>query len=205
MSKSRKHRSYWSLIIILPLLTLVAFLLYEKYFPPVILPVGTWTRTTDMTYETDEAIRSWLSDAAYGLDYTYPEDGEPVTLTIVLTVDPEGNYEQHLDPDSYEPAYAAAYANMESALKSLINLRFAAIGMTDEDGISDEEAEALMQDAVGMGTAEYLKMVAPDIMPSCDELAASFEQKGIYEESWLFDENRLVIDDVVYVRADDER
>ncbi len=204
MSRSRRRRSYWSLIIILPLITIVAFLLYERFFPKRQIPTGTWSRTEDMTAVTDDAMYSWLSTGEHGIEDPYSDSYESVTLKLVLTVDQDGNYEQTVDKDSYDLAVQTAYNNMNKALMELISARFVSVGMADETGLSEEETEALIREAVGMSSEEYLKTVVPDIMPSYEDCVRTFEFTGTCDDTELFDEGRLLIGDHVYERVPDD-
>ena len=218
--KRKKRRSpvgYITVIVIL--LTLMSLLIYEHFFPLKKLPVGTWVHEEDITGVADDAMHEWLHPAEpAGVENIGYPASEPVCVNIVLTVYSDGTYEQHADEDSYENAVETAYTNFDRALDSLINARFGSIGLTDESGMSSDEIAALMGEAVGMGIDEYLKKAVPDILPSYEDYSAENSKHGIcrvegdmliFDEGpgriLLFDDSRMLIDDVVYLKVDDEK
>ena len=179
-NRTRKKRKspILFIIIILILLTLIALLVYEHFFPRQYLPTGTWVYEDDLTAHTSEVIDSWISTADYDIETTVKDSYEKVHVSIILQIDTEGTYNQRVDKDSYDAAKKAAYHDLKTALESLINARFASLGMTDENGVSDEEIDELMQEAVGMSTAEYLRKAVSDILPDYETYAQSYECSG---------------------------
>ena len=218
--KRKKRRSpvgYITVIVIL--LTLMSLLIYEHFFPLKKLPVGTWVHEEDITGVADDAMQEWLHPAEpAGVENIGYPASEPVCVNIVLTVNSDGTYEQYVDEDSYENAVETAYTNFDRALESLINARFESLGMTDENGMSSDEIGALMGEAVGMDIDEYLKKAVPDILPSYEEYSAEHTVSGtcavegdyiIFDggagQTLLFDDSRMLIDDVLYLKVDDEK
>jgi hypothetical protein len=217
--KRRKRRSpvgYITVIVIL--LTLISLLIFEHFFPLKKIPVGTWIHEEDITQTADDAMCAWLRSAEPEGDdpFIYPES-EPVYVDLVLAVNSDGTYERYVDEDSYEAARAVAYRNLETALGSLINARFKAVGMAEGSGMSEDDIAKLMDEAVGMSVEEYLHKAVPDILPSYEEYSADISGRGtcavegdliIFDdhpgEILLFDDDRMLIGDVVYLKADDE-
>lgn len=218
--KRRKRRSpVGYIIVIVILLTFMSLLIYEHFFPLKKLPVGTWVHEEDITQVADDAMHEWLHPAEPegAGDIGYPAS-EPVCVNIVLTVNSDGTYEQHVVEESYVNAGDTAYKNFGLALEALINARFGVIGMTGEDGISSDEIGSLMGEAVGMGIDEYLRKAVPDILPTYEEYSAEHASHGtcavegdfiIFDggagQTLLFDDNRMLIDDVMYLKVDDEK
>ena len=218
--KRKKRRSpVGYIIVIVILLTLISLLIYEHFFPLKKLPVGTWVHTEDITQTANDSMLKWLRSAEPEGDgpFGYPTT-EPVCVDIVLTINSDGTYEQHVDLDSYENAGKTAYKNFGMALESLINARFGSIGLTDEAGMSSDEIGSLMDEAVGMDVEEYLHKAVPDLLPSYEEYSADLSVRGtcrveedmiIFDDGpgkiLLFDDSRMLIDDVLYLKADDEK
>ena len=218
--KRRKRRSpVGYIIVILIFLTLMSLLIYEHFFPLKKLPVGTWVHEENLTQTADDAMHEWLHPAEpEGVEMNGYPASEPICVNIVLTVNSDGTYEQHVDEESYVNAGETAYKNFSLALESLINARFGVIGMTGESGISSDEISTLMGEAVGMGTDEYLRKAVPDILPTYEEYSAEHASHGtcavegdfiIFDggagQTLLFDDNRMLIDDVMYLKVYDEK
>ncbi len=219
-NKKRRKKSspigYIAVIVILA--TLMSLLIYEHYHPIRKLPAGTWVREYDLSPVTDQAIHEWLHSAETGLT-ELPEAGhDAVTVKVVLRINADGGYTQQLDTDSYAAASACAYRNLENSLRSVIAARFTALGMTDESGMTDEDIDLLMQDAVGMSMDEYLHKAVPEIIPSREELAGTLDRSGscrmeedlIYFDGdvgqvFLSDSGRLLIGDDLYTEVRDEQ
>ncbi len=166
------------IIIILILLTLIALLVYEHLFPRRYLPAGTWVYDDDLTAYTSEVIDDWISTADYDIEAPVKDSYEKVRVSIILQIDADGTYKQNVDKDSYDIAKKAAYHNLKTALEALINVRFTALGMADETGVSDEEIDELMLEAVGMSTAEYLRKAVSDILPDYETYTQAYECNG---------------------------
>jgi hypothetical protein len=177
-TRKKRRSPILFIIIILILLTLIALLVYEHFFPRQYLPAGTWVYEDDLTAYTSEVIDDWISTADYDIESTVKDSYEKVRVSIILQIDTEGNYNQCVDKDSYDAAKKAAYHDLKIALESLINARFAALGIADENGVSDEEIDELMQEAVGMSTAEYLRKAVSDILPDYETYAQAYECSG---------------------------
>ncbi len=177
-TRKKRRSPILFIIIILILLTLIALLVYEHFFPRQYLPTGTWVYEDDLTAYTSEVIDDWISTADYDIESTVKDSYEKVRVSIILQIDTEGNYNQCVDKDSYDAAKKAAYHDLKIALESLINARFAVLGMADENGVSDEEIDVLMQEAVGMSTAEYLRKAVSDILPDYETYTQAYECNG---------------------------
>ena len=177
-TRKKRRSPILFIIIILILLTLIALLVYEHFFPRKYLPAGTWVYDDDLTAYTSEVIDDWISTADYDIEVPVKDSYEKVRVSIILQIDADGTYKQNVDKDSYDIAKKAAYHNLKTALEALINARFTALGMADETGVSDEEIDELMQEAVGMSTAEYLRDAVSDILPDYETYAQNFECSG---------------------------
>ena len=83
--------------------------------------------------------------------------------------------------------------------------------------MSEDDIAKLMDEAVGMSVEEYLHKAVPDILPSYEEYSSGLSGHGtcavegdliIFDdragENLLFDDDRMLIGDVVYLKADDE-
>lgn len=181
------------------------------------LPVGTWIRIYDLTPVTDQATDDWLLGATSGLTEIPESTHDNVTIDVVLKINADGSYERYIDEESYAAAVRTAYNNMESALKSVITARFTALGMTDETGLTDEEIDSLMQEAVGMSMADYLRQAVPEIVPPTEALSQDLAGTGVCRveedqiifddgagQMLLYDDGRMMIDDEVYTGVQDD-
>lgn len=216
--KRKKRRSPVGYILAIVILaTLMSLLIYEHYHPLTKLPSGTWTREYDLNPTADQVISDWLRSAEAGLNEIPESTVSPVSVSITLRIDPEGTYEQSIDTASYASAKDHAYENLKSALKTVINARFSALGMTDDSGLSDDEIEALINEATGISMDEYLHKAVPEIIPSIEELSSELERSGIcrieedriifdegVSQELLYDKDTLMIDDIVYTGVNDD-
>lgn len=213
--KKRRHSPIGYILVIVIMATLMSLLIFEHFHPIRKLPAGTWIRSYDLSQETDRAIREWLHSAETGLSEVPVSTHAPVSVDIILTINADGTYMQRMDAESYNAAVRTAYSNMEASLREVISARFMSLGMAGESGLSDEEIDMLMQDAVGMSMDEYLHKAAPDIIPSGEELSAVLDRAGtcrveedlIYIDGgagqvFLNDSGRLLIGDDLYTEVD---
>ena len=218
--KRKRRRSYIGyIIVIVLLLTLVLLLVYEHFFPRKRLPAGVWIHEMDISNDIETAAGEWLyPDTGGSMTGEAGQPGEPVCLKLVLSINSDGTYEQYVDEDSYVQAKDAAYRYFREELCEYINSRFMAAGMTDSNGMSADDIESLMVDAVGMGSEEYLKKTVPDIVMPYDHYSAEYSDNGTcrvedglicFDDSagteYIFDDNRLLLGDVVYQKLNDDR
>ncbi len=216
--KRRKRRSPIGYIIVIVILaTLMSLLIFEHFHPIKKLPVGTWVRAYDLTPDTDQATDEWLLSATSGLTEIPKSTHDSVTIDVVLKINADGTYERYIDGESYAAAVRTAYSNMESALKSVITARFTALGMADEKGLTDDEIDSLMQEAVGMSMADYLRQAVPGIVPPMEALSQDLAGTGVCRieedqiifddgagQMLLYDNGRMMIDDEVYTGVQDD-
>ncbi|MCR5596423.1 MAG: hypothetical protein K6G12_11280 [Lachnospiraceae bacterium] len=222
MKRSKKRRirrsSIGYIIIIAVLLMAVALLVYERFYPVKKLPVGTWIREEDMTGQTSDEIAKWLASAKQGSTVMSETTYDKVSVDIVLRIAEDGTYEQYVDEQSYTDAGKVAYNNLAKAFGKLAGTSFEAVGMSDESEFSAEELEALMIEAVGMSVEEYLRKAVADLMPAYEEYSQEFKSTGSCavegdllcfdngkSRTLLYDKNRLVLDDAVYIKVEDVR
>ena len=145
---------------------------------------GDYTRTVDVTDRVVSNIAVWLKDVE-GADVTaewIKSRTEPFILTTTISFDPQGlkkgSYTEELNDPSYTDCSERAYALTAECLKELIIKRLTLIGYAES--LSDEDADALITEALGMTLDSYIKSAGIKIMPGRDELANEITRSGDY-------------------------
>ena len=209
--KRRKKSSAVYILIILCLLVALGLLLYDRVFATNRVPVGIWTYDREITGEVISNIQSWIADAPEESRKNVPIEIEPLQIRIILKIANDGTYEQSVDKAFYEQTCTAAYEGFDTVLKELVRCRFKELGIDDDGQNSDEDIEALIEQAVGMSGVEYLKKAVPELVLPYDEYILSYSGKGsvsvrdgyIYfadkaPQKLLFDKDTLLIDGKIY-------
>lgn len=189
-------------------------LVYEHFRPWEKVPAGVWVHEVDLTSEAGDSVRKWISSAEYGspADVSY-DDFEPVSVNIILEVKKDGTFSQKVDKETYDLALKNAYLGFAGVFKDLVRVSFTSVGLDASGEISDEEIEALMEEAVGSNVNSYLKKVLPDIIPSYESLTVLYEDSGQCSvkdglfvcndkpgKKIVFDDEELLIDNDIYIR-----
>ncbi len=176
VKKRRKSRA----AVVLPLLFILSFLILIAvsfvYTDPVRRLEGDWTTDTDVTAEVTDRASAFLKAAAMGNQVEVTEYIDEVKISRILTFKSDGSYSLTLDEQSYAKSRDKAYEQMGQALNALVALRLKAAGRE----ASSETAASLIQDKLGMSTAEYLKEFGPELMPESEELKTRYNRSGIY-------------------------
>ncbi len=199
------------------LLTLVGLLVYEHFFPMTKAPVGVWVYSEDVSGTASSAMREWFGNANED-----PSSGEfsleePVYVNVILRIGNDGTYEQSVEKGSYDAARDALYQSCAAELKKSISAHLEALGMTGDASLSDAEAEELINEAVSMGSVEYLTVAIPDIIPSYEEYVKKYGDKGNYSvgdhsltlgsrsaAKLIFDGESLLLDDTLYKKLSEK-
>ena len=145
---------------------------------------GDYKRTIDMTDMIVANAGIWLDDVE-GADITpewIQERTEPILLTTTLSFSPhglkKGSFTEELDNPSYSECSDKAYALITDCLRELIIKRLTTVGYAET--VSDEEADALITEALGMSLDSYIKDAGVSIMPDYNELADELTRTGDY-------------------------
>ena len=145
---------------------------------------GDYTRTMDVTDRVVSNIAVWLKDVEgddVNADWVKSRT-DPFILTTTLSFDPQGlkkgSFTEELNEPSYSECSDKAYVLTAECLKELIIKRLTLIGYAES--LSDEEADALITEALGMTLDSYIKNADIKIMPDHNKLANELTRTGDY-------------------------
>lgn len=145
---------------------------------------GDYTRTVDMTDRIVANTAIWLKDVE-GADVSAEwimNKTEPLLITIGISFDPEGlksgSFTEEPDNASYIECSDRAYKLTADCLRELIIKRLTMVGYAES--VSDQEADALIEEALGMSLDNYIKNAGVKIMPDYDEIVQEFTRAGDY-------------------------
>ena len=176
-------------VVILLLFTLsasTALLIYLHFFTSEDRDLsGEWVAELDMTQQVKVIALSWLQDIE-GVSISLEDmDSYMQDLTIQVTLHMEqtdhsvGTFYCKVLPESYDACSQAAYEAFAAAFQALLAERLRMAGYTDStDG---EAVEALVMEAFGMSSADYLMTCGPALLPSLEELQTWYDGSGTYE------------------------
>lgn len=175
-------------LIFLLLLALGAFLILQRLQSPARIAVGTWRMRAELAEPAARNAQRWLYNAELGDRVDLSEAFHGVHADVLLTLRRDGSWERSLDMDSYAAARIAAQEAMAASARSLLRLRIAALG---RGGGTDEYAELLFRDTLGMSSADYFASYGPELLPAPEELQSRYGGAG----AWRIADGRLLLSD----------
>lgn len=145
---------------------------------------GDYVRMVDVTDRVVASAAVWLKDVE-GADIDagwVRAHTDGISVRADLSFEPEGlakgSFTETLDEEAYAECVEEAYALTCECLRELIVKRLVAVGYAEE--LSDDEADALITEALGMPLEAYVKNAGVLIAPDHDELAGETDRSGEY-------------------------
>ena len=145
---------------------------------------GEYTRYIDITDRVVSNIAVWLSDVEGAqVDSEWVRSRtEDMIVSTELSFNPKGlkrgSYTEELNNPSYGECEDRAYLLTADCLRELIIKRLSLIGYADS--LTDEEADALVKEALGMSLDSYIKNAGIHFMPDYNELTGEVTRTGDY-------------------------
>lgn len=148
---------------------------------------GEYRRSIDLTDRIAANIAVWLQDVeGADVDTEWVRSRtEPMYAYAELSFNrkglKKGTFTEELSNPSYSECEDAAYRLCADCLKELIVKRLIMTGYAES--ISDETADKLINDALGMTLDNYIKNAGVEIMPDYNELVQEVGRNGDYRIS----------------------
>lgn len=139
---------------------------------------GRWRMKADLTETARSRADSWLRRAALGDQISAADYIPRLALNVRLTLTEDGRWTREIEEDGYEEARAEAEQGLAKALTELLRLRIADAGRPPETAA---EAEARIENAIGMSAEDYMRDYGPALLPTPDELHAFYDGGGSYQ------------------------
>ena len=145
---------------------------------------GDYVRRIDITDQVTANAAVWLKDvegAEIEADWIRSmTDGIYADVCLSFTPDglSKGSFTETLDEASYEACREEAYRMTCECLKELIIKRLVAVGYAES--MSDDEADALITEALNMPLESYVKNAGIALIPDYNELADDINRSGDY-------------------------
>ncbi len=146
---------------------------------------GVYTRTVDMTDEAVLNAAGWLGETLGDevdpdrIRDLLPED---MNVTIELSFERKGlkrgSYTEAVDEVSYSACRDRVYEAVCACLRELIIKRLTDAGYAEN--MTDEDADALINEALGMTLDNYIKNAGVELFPDKDGFAADINRAGDY-------------------------
>ena len=108
---------------------------------------GVWQMRADLTETARTRADTWLQRAAMGEQVPAAEYLPALSVTVRLTLSPDGSWSREIRDGEYESARSAAERGLAKALRELLCLRIADAGRPSETAA---EAERRVQRVLGM-------------------------------------------------------
>ena len=191
------------IIVILAVCTLAAVLLGKFMWNNNKNIAGSWYREVDLTESVDKRMCAWLgTETVEGLD--------PVKVKVVLNIEETDtdalyNYSISLDEESYKEAYDTARAGMADEINRLVLTKTGQAGYNLSD---EEEAQSVVEEALGMSLDDYIKEYLPALLSEYDDLNKDYARSGSFslndsqitwntdgeemQETWVMQDNLLI-------------
>ncbi len=145
---------------------------------------GEYSRRIDITDKVAANASVWLKDVE--------TDGISAEVRLNFTPDglKKGSFTETLDDESYAACVDEAYRLTGECLRELIIKRLTAVGYAET--MSDDEADALITEALGMPLDSFIRNAGISIAPDPEELSSLINRSGEYRISgktieWLRD------------------
>jgi len=179
--KSRGH----TIVVILLLLVILALaaiscglaLRLNQRSDPVL--TGRWQMQADLTDTARTRADAWLRRAALGERVAAADYLPRIALKVRLTLSEDGSWTREIEEDDYKEARTKAEEGLAKALTELLRLRIVDAGRPPE---TEAEAEARLENAIGMSAEDYMKNYGPALLPTLDELHAFYDGSGTYQQ-----------------------
>lgn len=162
---------------------------------------GQWRMKADLTETARSRADTWLRRAALGDQISAADYIPRLALNVRLTLTEDGRWTREIEEDGYEEARAEAEQGLAKALTALLRLRIADAGRPPETAA---EAEARIENAIGMSAEDYMRDYGPALLPTPDELHAFYDGGGSYQTEGQYlrlegEEIRFLADDGLLV------
>jgi len=139
--------------------------------------IGTWRMQADFTVQARERANGWLRGAELGERADAAAYLEPVQIPVELKLREDGTWTREADTEKLAAAEAAARKALAAALGELVCLRIRDAGRPEETAAG---AEKRIEAALGMSAEDYLAAYGPALLPTAEELRASYDGSGGY-------------------------
>lgn len=157
---------------------------------------GEYSRRIDITDKVAANASVWLKDVeGADIDAEWVRsktDGISAEIRLNFTPDglKKGSFTETLDDESYAACVDEAYRLTGECLRELIIKRLTAVGYAET--MSNEEADALITEALGMPLDSFIRNAGISIAPDPGEISSSINRSGEYRISgktieWLRD------------------
>ncbi len=141
---------------------------------------GTWKGEADYSASVRVNASGWFGPAAGAEELPLKDMFGDARIDYTLSFSPNGRWQMETDEASYLAMNAAVRAQMAQALRHLIMNRAPAEGKGE---ITEEEAEAAIQRAIGISSEEYFLNYGPDILPELTSVQTQYSGEGRYHLS----------------------
>ena len=148
---------------------------------------GDWKMRAELTDMARTRADTWLQRAAMGEQVPAAEYLPALSVTVRLTLSPDGSWSREIRDGEYESARSAAERGLAKALRELLCLRIADAGRPSETAA---EAERRVQRVLGMSTEDYMREYGPALLPSLSQMHTVYDGSGTYRadgETIFFD------------------
>lgn len=145
---------------------------------------GEYSRRVDITDKVAANASVWLKDVeGADIDAAWVRsktDGIYADVSLEFTPDglKKGSFTEALDDESYEVCVDEAYRLTGECLRELIIKRLTAVGYAET--MSDDEADALITEALGMPLESFIRSAGISIAPDRDEISSAINRSGDY-------------------------
>lgn len=146
---------------------------------------GDYVRPLDITDKVVASAALWLDDVE-GADITEDwvrEHTEGILVNVNLNFDPSGplsgTYTEEIDAAGFAACREQSKALVCDCLRELIIKRLELVGYGEN--ISDQDADALIGEALGMNLDNYLESIGLDVMPDFDMLEEDIARSGEFK------------------------
>ena len=162
---------------------------------------GRWRMKAELTETARSRADSWLRRAALGDQISAADYIPRLAVDVRLTLTEDGRWTREIEEDGYEEARAEAEQGLAKALTELLRLRIADAGRPPETAA---EAEARIENAIGMSAEDYMRDYGPALLPTPEELHGFYDGGGSYQTEGQYirldgEEIRFLADDGLLV------
>lgn len=138
---------------------------------------GVWQMRAELTDTARTRADTWLQRAALGEQVPAAQYLPTLSVTVRLTLSPDGSWSREIRDGDYESARTAAERGLAKALRELLRLRIADSGRPPETAA---EAEERIRRVLGMSTEDYMREYGPALLPPLSQMRAVYDGSGTY-------------------------